>query len=63
MVMKEQKKDQREKDKYGRQAKGNFASPNGEKQINGSGQIFIIHFLEIKSFLNLHKYISYPRGK
>lgn len=48
MVMKEQKKDQREKDKYGGQAKRKFAIPNGEKQINGSGKIFIIHFLEIK---------------
>lgn len=33
---------------YGGQAKKDFASPNGEKHINRSEQIFTIHFLEIK---------------
>lgn len=36
--MKEQKKAQREKDKYGGQAKKNFAIPNGEKQIMDQGK-------------------------
>lgn len=49
------KKDQRKKDKFWGQTKRDFAVPNGEKQINGSEQIFINHFLEIK---DLWIYIS-----
>lgn len=44
------KKNQRKKDKYWGQAKRDSAVPNGEKQMNGSEQIFIIHFLETKDF-------------
>lgn len=48
MAMKKKIKDQREKGRYGRQAKGDFAIPNGEKHNNRPEQIFIIHFLKMK---------------